>query len=163
MATLRISTTICAEKLLHFDWIRILALSWIRLLTAGLTQKKLNNQFTKDCQTLQIDILLLIFLIIKINSINAYSCVAYSNWIFICFLKFIRATRNEKRLPIQYLTIHNKNYFYSIVLSISALWKHWAYPHKLGETRDYPQRWHNALCRHFWVMYARYITSGLPI
>ena len=87
------------------------------------------------------------------QSINAYSFVAYSNLIFICLLKFIRATRNKKRLTIQYLTIHNKNYFNSIVLSISALWKHWAYPHKLGKTRDYPQRWHNALCRHFWVVY----------
>ena len=77
------------------------------------------------------------------QSINAYSFVAYSNLIFICLLKFIRATRNKKRLTIQYLTIHNKNYFNSIVLSISALWKHWAYPHELGETRDYPQRWHN--------------------
>jgi hypothetical protein len=25
------------------------------------------------------------------------------------------------------------------------------YPNELEETRDYPQRWHNALCRHFWV------------
>jgi hypothetical protein len=26
------------------------------------------------------------------------------------------------------------------------------YPYELGETRDYPPRWHNALCRHFWVL-----------
>jgi hypothetical protein len=87
-----------------------------------------NKRLPKSTNRLII-FLLLIFSnnAIKINSINAYSCVAYSNWIFICFLKFIRATRNKKRLPIQYLTIHNKNYFYSIVLSITALWKHWAY------------------------------------